>query len=150
MMVKLGGFGSPEEMLKQLQTVFGKEVGKFSDTSQGFNSFFRNQNIFLLNVKDNGSAFMVEAELPGFEKGQIDISLKNRELVITATREEEKLEEGTKLVQEERITGEFKRTVSFVDENITEEIVAKYENGILTITVPKDEKEINEKKIVID
>ncbi|WP_162542921.1 Hsp20 family protein, partial [Klebsiella pneumoniae] len=87
------------------------------------------------------------AELPGFSKDQIDISYENGMLIISGENNqlnEEKDNEG-KVIQKERSYSNVKRMYSF--NNIDEDnIEAKFENGILSVHLPKIEK--NQRKVI--
>ena len=78
--------------------------------------------------------------LPGFDKKDISVSLKNGYLTVNAAKQE-KEEDGHKYVRRER---NYSCSRSYyVGEGITEkDVKAKYENGILSLTVPKETKEI--------
>ena len=94
----------------------------------------------------------LEIDLPGFKKEDVKIQLKNGYLNIQATREEKKDEKDDKgkYVRRERYTGTCNRSF-YVGSSIKhEDIHAKYENGILHVTFPKEEtkKEAEEKKFV--
>ena len=93
------------------------------------------------DILDTGDAFVLEIELPGYQKEDISVSLKTKYLTIEAKRPaqdeaENKGEVEVKYLRRGRVKGDFSRTytVQNVDEN---GITAAYENGVLTVTVPK-------------
>lgn len=90
------------------------------------------------DVKDLGDSYLVEADLPGFKKEDIHLNLNGDTLSLEAERHlehEDKDKKGGYLLME-RSSGKFIRSfdVSNVD---TENITAKYENGVLALTLPK-------------
>ncbi len=90
------------------------------------------------DIKDEGDRFVLEAELPGFEKEDIKLDLDGDNLVITAehnTENEEKDSDG-KYIRRERSYGSYQRSfdVSTVD---VDKIEAEYKNGILILNLPK-------------
>jgi len=104
--------------------------------------FFDNTNAnlpaFRTDIRDMGDKFLLEAELPGFNKEDIDLALKDGILTIKAEHKEshdEKDEKGEYLRRERRY-GSFARSfdVSGIDET---NITAAYNNGILELTLPK-------------
>ena len=104
--------------------------------------FFDNTNAnlpaFRADIRDMGDKFLLEAELPGFNKEDIDLALKDGILTIKAEHKEsqdEKDEKGEYLRRERRY-GSFARSfdVSGIDETA---ITAAYNNGILELTLPK-------------
>ena len=101
------------------------------------------------DVKEIGSGYLLEIELPGFEKDEIHAELEKGYLTISGVRTN-KIDEDDKCgkyVRRERYLGKCSRSF-YIGENLKQEdIKAKYENGILSIVFPKDKKpEIEEKR----
>ena len=110
------------------------------------------KNLMKTDIKEKDNSYEVAIDLPGFKKEDVKIQLKNGYLNIQATREEKKDEKDDKgkYVRRERYTGTCNRSF-YVGSSIKhEDIHAKYENGILHVTFPKEEtkKEAEEKKFV--
>ena len=110
------------------------------------------KNMMKTDIRDVDGNYELEIDLPGFKKEDVKIQLKDGYLNIQATREEKKDEkdEKGKYVRRERYTGTCNRSF-YVGPNIKhEDIHAKYENGILHVTFPKEEtkKEVEEKKFI--
>ena len=91
---------------------------------------------FRTDVTDTGDSYKLEAELPGFKKEDIKIDIENDCLTISAERHENKDEEKPNFVKRERLYGSYSRSfdVSGID---VEKIEAAYNDGILTLTMPK-------------
>ena len=93
---------------------------------------------FRCDVQDKGDSYLLEAELPGFEREDIGIDLDGTTLVITARHSSESGEKDKdgNYLRRERKFGSFSRSfdVSGVD---TEHISAAYKNGVLELTLPK-------------
>ncbi len=102
----------------------------------------------LTDVKEHEDHYEVEIDLPGFKKEEINIQLKEGYLTITASKgldEEEKNKKG-KIVRQERYAGVMQRTYYVGTQLTHEDIKAKYENGVLNLTIPKvDNNKIAEK-----
>ena len=110
------------------------------------------QNMMKTDIRETDGSYELDVDLPGFKKEDVKIQLKNGYLNIQATREEKKDEKDDKgkYVRRERYTGTCNRSF-YVGSSIKhEDIHAKYENGILYVTFPKEEtkKEAEEKKFV--
>ena len=90
------------------------------------------------DIKDNGDAFELSAELPGFNKEDISIDIDKDRLVISAEHSENKDEkdENGKYIRRERSYGSFTRSFDISAVNAAA-ISAKYENGVLTLDLPK-------------
>ena len=90
------------------------------------------------DIKDEGDKFVLEAELPGFDKSDIKLDLDGDNLVITAEHSDvsEKQDDNGKYIRRERTYGSYQRSfdVSAVDTN---RIDAEYKNGVLILDLPK-------------
>lgn len=98
------------------------------------------------DITESNDAYYVEADLPGFEKNNIEIEIENNQLTIRAKREDgkEERDEEDRIIRKERHFGEFAR--SFYIENIDEKKVdAILEDGVLKITLPKLKPDNNSK-----
>ena len=124
----------------------------FDDFERSFFPVDRSQMpAFRTDIKDEGDHFLLEADLPGFKKEDIDLHLQDGVLTITAKHDEtvENKDEGGKYVCRERRVGSFTR--SFNVSGIQEDAIsASYENGVLKLTLPKQgEPEPQSRKIAI-
>ena len=103
------------------------------------------------DVKETENSFELGIELPGYSKENIQAELKDGYLTINAERTENKDEkEEGRYIRKERYTGHCSRTF-YVGEDIAEDdIKAKFENGVLTLNIPKEVKkpEVEEKKLI--
>ena len=103
------------------------------------------------DVKETDDAFILEIDLPGFSKEDVQATLEDGYLTVSAQRnavDEEKDEKG-KYIRRERFYGNCSRSF-YVGEDVTDEdISARFENGILAMTVNKVEvKEIEKKQFI--
>jgi HSP20 family protein len=94
-----------------------------------------------IDFKETEDSFILTAEIPGIAKENIDISLTNARIDISADTAEEKHEEGECYVCQERSSTSFKRSFEFPQEIVSEGAEASMENGILKIILPKKEPE---------
>ncbi len=88
-------------------------------------------------VAENRASYMVKFDLPGISKDQIKIDLHDGYLTVSGERKEEKKEDDKKRHFSEVYYGSFSRSFSFPTSVDAEKTEAKYENGVLLITVPK-------------
>lgn len=111
-------------------------------------------NMMKTDVKDQEDHYEVDMDLPGFSKDEMTIQLKDGYLTIQAAKglnKDETDEETGKYVRRERYAGSMSRTFYVGDEVKQEDIHAKYENGVLRLTIPKQETkkpEIEENKYI--
>lgn len=133
---------SPRDYFDQMVNNF------FSDDLMPFASGF-NQNSFRVDVKETDKAMVIEADLPGVKKEAIELTYDNNYLTITAHREDSKETKEENFMRRERCYGEFRR--SFYLDNVDhEKIKALFENGVLTINIPKETPQRFNKRIAID
>ena len=109
------------------------------------------KNLMKTDVKEKDGNYEVAIDLPGFKKDEITAELKDGYLTISAAKgldKDEKDKEG-KYIRRERYAGNMSRSF-YVGEHLNEEdIKAKYEDGILKLSVPKkDVKELTQNKYI--
>lgn len=124
------------------------EFDLFKDFFDGEDFFSRRDSLIMkTDIKEKKDKYIIEMDLPGYEKENINISLKEGYLeVLAEVNKEENSEE--KFVHKERYYGHCSRSF-YVGEQLTEEdIQAEFKNGILKIYIPKkeDKKELPEVK----
>ncbi len=91
---------------------------------------------FRTDVIDTGDAYKLDAELPGFKKEDINIDVENDCLTISVERKVEDEDKRPNYVKRERVYGAFSRSFDVSGINV-EGIEAAYQDGILTLTMPK-------------
>jgi HSP20 family molecular chaperone IbpA len=139
-----------------MPSIFGESL---IDDFFGFDTPFRGyqrsetNDLMKTDVKEQEDRYELEISLPGYKKEDLHAELKNGYLVIQASttqNNDEKDEKTGKYIRRERYSGSCSRSF-YVGDNITQEdIKAKYENGVLVLTVPKKEqKKLKEEKNVI-
>ena len=101
------------------------------------------KNVMKTDVKETDNSYEVDIDLPGFKKDEIEAKLENGYLTISAAKgldKEEKEEKDGKYIRKERYSGAMSRSFYVGDELKQEDIKAKYEDGILKLSVPKTEQ----------
>ncbi|HBA97414.1 MAG TPA: heat-shock protein Hsp20 [Lachnospiraceae bacterium] len=106
------------------------------------------KNMMKTDVRETDAGYEIDIDLPGFKKDEIKMQLTDGYLTVSAAKmvnKEEKDKKGS-YIRRERYAGNMSRSF-YVGKNITEnDIHPKYENGILTFTLPKDDKKVIEDK----
>ena len=103
-------------------------------------------HIMKTDVKEKDNTYEVDMDLPGFKKDEIQIQLKNGYVTVSAAKgldKDEKDKEG-KYVRRERYAGNVSRSFYVGDNVRKEDIHPKFENGILSFTVPKEQKAVED------
>jgi HSP20 family protein len=120
--------------------------GDFDDIIRDFFSGFSNVSVSkgvypLLDIREDKEKYSIAIEIPGVEKKDLKISVKKEKLIIQGEKKEEKKRKEESYLRVERSYGKFMRSISLPTEVDQSKITAKYNNGVLKITLPKIEKE---------
>lgn len=109
------------------------------------------KNIMKTDIRECDNAYEMDIELPGFKKEDVSAKLENGYLTISAAKGLEKDEKTDKdvYIRRERYAGQCARTFYIGEDIRQEDIKAKFEDGILKVTIPKIErKAVEEKKYI--
>jgi HSP20 family protein len=119
------------EWPKWMTETFGPEMGMFGREGK-----------FLpeTNVAETDKALEVTVELPGMKPEEVKVELREGALWITGEKKEEKEEKGKAFHRIERRAGTFRRAFAMPTEVEEAKVEAKFEGGVLHITLPKAEK----------
>ena len=125
------------EMEEFEKAFFGAPFSRFFDTPA--------LTQFRTDVTDEGDHYLLEADLPGFEKKDITLDIRDDTLTVCAERRSrvEEKDKKDKVIRMERSYGAYRRSfdISGVD---ADKIKAKYVDGVLRLTLPKQEKCLKE------
>ena len=108
---------------------------------EGFNQF----DNFNTDVIDKGDNYLLEAELPGFCKEDIKIDVDKETLTVSASHKEDRKEKTGNYIRQERRYNSYCRSFHIPGIN-KDNITAAYDNGVLEITLPKENAIIEETK----
>ena len=116
-------------------------------------SLIPNRNLlrdtFKIDIEERDGEYLIEAELPGIQKDEVNLSVEGDNLSISVDRSEEVNNDGKNYIHRERRVTSMSRRVRLAEANL-DGITAKLEDGVLTVTVPKDEKANSVRKINVD
>lgn len=133
-----------EQVLDEMQKVqrsmfefFNDSVKRFNNAAPGSFSVPSGELYFQprADVEDRGNDLVATFDLPGMKKEQIKIDVTDSILTVSGERQIEK--EDRKLLTKEISYGSFSRTINLPEKVQAEKAAAKYENGVLEITLPK-------------
>lgn len=99
-----------------------------------------------VNIKETKDTYQLDLVAPGLEKSDFKINLEGKTLFIAFEQKEEKEEGEEKHIRKEYSYRSFKRSFTVDDDIDTAKIDAKYENGILKVSLPKKEEKIQQNK----
>jgi len=129
------GFGRLSSLHDEIDRLFEAPLDELVRSSGLLSGW--NPALDLYEDKDN---FVAKVELPGMKKEDIDVSLHDGSLSITGERKSEEKSEGADVYRSERFFGRFQRTVTLPTPVAADKVKAEYEDGILTVTLPKAEE----------
>ena len=98
------------------------------------------------DIKETKKNIKIVSEMPGMDPNDIDVSVHNGILTITGEKKGEKEETGTDYHHIERSYGCFSRSITIPDSVDSEKVESTYKNGVLTVTLPKTEKTVEQSK----
>ncbi|OHW61362.1 18 kDa heat shock protein [Andreesenia angusta] len=130
---------------------------RFEDFYDLMEDFFSDSSIpkrvigkdFKMDVQDLEKEYVVEAELPGAKKEEVNVELRENRLKISFKKEEQLEDEGKNYIHKERRTSSMERSI-YLPDSKAEGVSAKLENGVLTIKVQKETESSNKVKIEIE
>ena len=107
------------------------------------------KDTFKIDIEETDKEYRVEAELPGVKKEEINLGIEDENLCISVKHSEEVNKEGKNYIHKERRSSSMSRRVMLANAKL-DDIKAKLEEGILTVTIPKAEKLPGTRKIEIE
>ncbi|MGC9132857.1 MAG: Hsp20/alpha crystallin family protein [Nanopusillaceae archaeon] len=122
------------EMRRQIRLMKRLMEGAYKNINEGFGFEYEEP---LMDLIDEGDKYAIELDLPGVDKKDIDISVVDHSLKITAKRKVENKEKGEDYIRAERISSGYQRIISLPEDVDMDNIKAKYENGVLRIEIGK-------------
>jgi HSP20 family protein len=124
--------GNPFDEFERMLERMNRQLGEFEG---GVN--VRTGSSASVDVADQGEEFRVTVDLPGYETDDVDLTLTNDTLRIEAQREEATEEDDEQYIRKERRRQSISRSVSLPEPVDEEAVSATYNNGVLTVTLPK-------------
>lgn len=133
-------FAEMEEIQKQMNRMFSDSFGR-GFTSPQFGLFDKSMAYDLqTDVQETKTHYIIKMDIPGMDKSNINVEVKNNMLLVSGERNEHVEEnQGGKMFRRERSYGYFSRTVPLPNDARSDGITAEYANGVLTLKVPRNE-----------
>ena len=135
---EMNPFTEMERMHKEMNRMFsdsmGRGLGSQSSGMLGRESLFDQQ----LDVQDEGGHYVVKMDIPGMQKNDINVEVKNGMLSVSGERSNETEEQKpNQFYRKERSFGKFSRKVPLPDDAKADDVAADYKNGVLTVKIGK-------------
>lgn len=122
------------DMQRQLDRVFDEMNTNFN---QG--DWTETGNWLAFDIHENEDNYIVETDLPGINPDDINITLHENTLTVSAELNREDLQEGDRQIINERRYGRFQRSVRLPETVDADKVEANFENGVLMLTIAKSE-----------
>ena len=140
------GFG-PVNLMREMERMMG-EATKGIDYSIWPPALTVGPRFPAVDIKDEGDHYLVEVDLPGLSKENVEVMVGEGVLGITAKREESKEESNEGYIRRERGFVSFHRRLNLPDDATEEKLEAKLDDGVLKIQVQKTKEGTDKKKKV--
>ncbi|NLI57520.1 MAG: Hsp20/alpha crystallin family protein [Clostridium sp.] len=118
---------------------FSKSVFENFFNDPFFSGVLSATNGIRADIRETEKEYIVDAEIPGVKKEDINVELRDDTLTISIDRDEEVKDERDNYIRRERRYGSVSRSF-YVENVVNDAVTAKYKDGILTIVLPKDKK----------
>ena len=125
------------------------EIRPMSNMLSLFDDFFNkaleedssedNFRAMAMDITEHDNEFMIEANLPGYKKDNVRISIHDNQLMLEATREDSQEEQRGTIYRCERYRGSYRRNLSLPENADVDKIEAKMADGVLKLSIPKKE-----------
>ncbi|MEM7051011.1 MAG: Hsp20/alpha crystallin family protein [Acidobacteriota bacterium] len=140
---------TPDLFRDSMQRFFDRGFDDFFTLSRPTEEVARRNWMPAVDVRESEEGLTLVAELPGMKSEDVEITLENRVLTLRGERNFEKDTAGETYHRIERSYGTFSRSFTVPSNLRTDEVKASFEDGILTVTLPKAE-EAKARKITIE
>lgn len=130
--------------LKSLNSFFDNIINDSPVQNSGF-------NFPPVNIAESKDNYELEFNVPGRNKGDFKITVEKNILTVSFDKKEESQDESKKQIKKEFTLQPFKRSFTLNEKVISDDIAAKYENGLLTLSIPKKEEvKVEAKQIAVN
>jgi len=130
--------------LKSLNSFFDNILNDSPAQSSGF-------NFPPVNITESKNNYELEFNVPGRNKEDFKITVDKNILTVSFDKKEESKDENKKQIKKEFTLQPFKRSFTLDEKVISDDIAAKYENGLLTLSIPKKEEvKVEAKQIAVN
>ena len=124
----------------RIPAVFDEFLRPWNDWLENPSLFSRELNIPAANITEHPNEYVVSLAVPGMKKSDFNIDISGNMLTISSEQEEKIEEKEKRYTRKEYNYSSFSRSFTLPDEVNKEKIEAKYEDGILKLTLPRKEE----------
>jgi len=141
-------YWSPMSLFEEMERAF--------DDLRGMREFWlpsivtRGHRVPVMDLKDTGDGYLMEAEFPGMRKEDVEIEILDNDIRISAKNEETTEEKGEGFIRRERGSLSFRRRFTLPADSDVDGIKARLENGVLQVEIPKKEESKDKRLVEVD
>lgn len=135
-MLRYQPWGLLNQLHGEADSLFNTRQGRNDDTDQ----LATRDWIPAVDIREEDSRFIIHADVPGVDPGDIEVNMEDGVLSIKGERQSEKTDEREGYKRVERVRGSFLRRFSLPDTANADAISARSKNGVLEVVIPKQEK----------
>lgn len=137
-------------MQEEMNSLFDDSFGRFSlmpGGKQGTRAFSFSPS---LDLQEKDGSYVARMDIPGADKSNLSVKIEDRVLTVSGQiSEATEKTEGRQVLRKERRTGSFKRSLMLPGPVEADKLDARYENGVLTVTIPKAKEEKSSKNVQV-
>ena len=129
----------PWGLLNQFRRDIDKMFNHSGDQTNGDSTIATSAWVPAVDIKEEAQQFLIKADIPGVDPKNIEITMDNGVLTIKGERQAESQQESKNYKHVERVYGTFYRRFTLPDTAASDQITATGKDGVLQITIPKQE-----------
>ena len=118
-----------------MEQIFGDTFGEEEDGGMALGAWNPRVNMY-----EKGDNILIDAELPGIKKEDIDVTVEEHQVTLRGERKEEKETKKEEYYRKERLYGSFARSFTLPSNVAADKVDATYKDGVLHVTLPKTEE----------
>jgi len=142
-------FRAVQKMHERMQQLLDAHRSRFgSGFGPDFDSGFYTSPS--MDLTEQGDKYVVRLDMPGLDKSNIKVNVEGRLLTISGQSESSSEEkDGNRIIRRERRSGMFHRSITLPGPVLADKVEAKYENGVLVVTIPKADEQPPAKSVPV-
>jgi len=143
-------FDEFRHMREQMNSLFDDSFGRFSLTPGAKHGSHAHTFAPNLDLQEKDDCYVARMDIPGADKNNVSVNLEDRDLTVSGRiSESTEKKDGDQVLRKERRSGSFKRSLTLPGPVAADKLDARYDNGVLTITIPKAKEDKQSKTVQV-
>lgn len=144
-LIKWDPFRDLEDVSTRLNRIFGRSLARSESSNEMLTVADWAPSV---DISETDAEYLIKGEIPGVKKGDVEITIQDGMLTIKGERKQEKEEKSKKFHRIECSYGSFMRSFRMPDDADESKVRAKFEDGVINVTLPKSAKANDKAKAV--